>query len=51
MNLISREAEAALRMRALLDQHMEEGGGDVVEPGVRIDPAIADRLRAMGYLR
>jgi arylsulfatase A-like enzyme len=51
VNLISREAEAALRMRALLDQHLEEGGSGVVEPGVRIDPAIADRLRAMGYLR
>ena len=41
----------AARMRALLDAHLAEPGGGVVERGVRIDPGIADRLRAMGYLR
>ena len=38
-------------MRALLSAHLHEGAGHVVEKGVRIDPSIAERLRAMGYLR
>jgi hypothetical protein len=38
-------------MRALLDAHLAEGGDGVAESGVRIDPSIAERLRAMGYLR
>jgi len=51
VNLIAREAAEAARMRALLDAHQSEEGAGVVEKGVRIDPGIADRLRAMGYLR
>jgi len=50
-NLVTRELEAAHRMRALLEAHRAEGDGDVAERGVRIDPGIADKLRAMGYLR
>ena len=38
-------------VRALLERHLSEGSAGVVEKGVRIDPGIADRLRAMGYLR
>jgi hypothetical protein len=38
-------------MRALLRAHLAEGGDGVVERGLRIDPGVADRLRAMGYLR
>jgi hypothetical protein len=51
VNLVEREAAEAERMRALLDAHQTEEGAGVVEKGVRIDPGIADRLRAMGYLR
>ncbi len=38
-------------MAALLGAHLSEKGDGVVAKGVRIDPSIADRLRAMGYLR
>ena len=51
VNLIEREPSMAARMRTLLDAHLAEGGAGVVEKGVRVDPGIADRLRAMGYLR
>ncbi len=51
VNLITREGDQAARMRQLLDTHLEQSGPGVVEKGVRIDPSIADRLRAMGYLR
>jgi arylsulfatase A-like enzyme len=51
VNLIARETEQAERMRAKLDAHLEEGADGVVERDVRIDPGIAERLRAMGYLR
>ncbi len=50
-NLITREPAEAKRMAALLDAHLAGGHGDVVEKGVRIDPDIAERLRALGYLR
>ena len=50
---MTREVAEATRMSALLDAHLAErsGAGGVVEKGVRIDPKIAERLRAMGYLR
>jgi hypothetical protein len=38
-------------MRALLDEYLAEGNAGVVEKGVRIDPGIAGRLRAMDHLR
>ena len=50
-NLMVREIAEARRMAALLDAHVAEQDAGVVEKGVRIDPGIADRLRAMGYLR
>jgi choline-sulfatase len=51
VNLVAREPTEAGRMRNLLDAHLTDEGAGVVERGVRIDPGIADRLRAMGYLR
>ncbi|MBW2420405.1 MAG: sulfatase [Deltaproteobacteria bacterium] len=51
VNLVTREPAAVARMRAVFDRHEAEGSGSVAEKDVRIDPAIADRLRAMGYLR
>ena len=51
VNLVAREAAEAERLRELLDAHLAAGDAGVVEEGVRIDPGIAGRLRAMGYLR
>ncbi len=51
VNLMTREDDEAARMRQLLDTHLEQSVPGVVEKGVRIDPSIADSLRAMGYLR
>ena len=48
---MTREVAEAERMSALLDAHLAERDEAVVEKGVRIDPSIAERLRAMGYLR
>ncbi len=51
VDLLEREPEQAERMRALLDAYLAAGpADDVLEQGVRIDPSIAERLRAMGYL-
>jgi arylsulfatase A-like enzyme len=51
VNLIEREPEEAARMRALLDAQLARGRDpDVLDTDVRIDPSIAERLRAMGYL-
>jgi len=50
-NLVTREGIEAERLSALLDAHLAERDEGVVEKGVRIDPSIAERLRAMGYLR
>jgi len=51
-SLVTREPAQAERMSALLDaHHAQERKDGVVEKGVRIDPSIAERLRAMGYLR
>jgi hypothetical protein len=51
VNLLTREPTEAGRMRDLLENHLTQEGAGVVERGVRIDPGIADRLRAMGYLQ
>ena len=52
VNLIDREPAAASRMRAMMDRHLDGAvRANVLESGVRIDPSIADRLRAMGYLQ
>lgn len=51
VNLMTREAAKAERMRTRMDAHLAVRSGSVVEKGVRIDPSISERLRAMGYLR
>ncbi len=51
VNLITHEPAQAERMRALLDAYLSEGPlPDVSQPDVRIDPEIARKLRALGYL-
>jgi len=52
VNLIDLEPKAAQRMREMLDAKLAEGAAESVrESDVRIDPTIAERLRAMGYLQ
>ena len=51
VNLIDHEPAHARRLRALLDAHLAGQSAGVLDQGIRIDPAIAERLRAMGYLR
>ncbi len=51
VNLVTRQPAVAAHLRGLLDRHLAETRAGVVEKGVRIDPEIADRLRAMGYLQ
>ncbi len=52
MNLIGREPAQAERMRALLEDYLgAKPDEEVVERRVRINPNIANRLRALGYLQ
>jgi arylsulfatase A-like enzyme len=51
VNLIDLGSREVERMRSLLEQHLAREPADVREGGVRIDPSIEERLRAMGYLR
>jgi arylsulfatase A-like enzyme len=51
VNLIDLDSSEVERMRSLLEQHLAREPAEVREGGVRIDPSIAERLRAMGYLR
>jgi arylsulfatase A-like enzyme len=52
VNLIDLEKRRASQIQAKLDRHLAESPLEgVKEEGLRIDPEIADRLRAMGYLR
>ena len=51
VNLVRREPAQAARLRETLDHHLADAPADVRKQGVRIDPGIAERLRAMGYLR
>jgi hypothetical protein len=52
VDLVALEPAAAERMRAVLDSHWAAGSRpEARATGVRIDPAIAERLRAMGYLQ
>ncbi len=51
VDLIPHEPAQAARLRDALESHMATAPDDRVRAqGVRIDPAIADRLRAMGYV-
>jgi arylsulfatase A-like enzyme len=52
VDLSTLEPTRAAELRTRLDAYLSERPAlDVREEGVRIDPEIADRLRAMGYLR
>ncbi len=52
VNLVGRETEQALRWRAELDRYKRAGAvPGALATDVRIDPGIAERLRAMGYLQ
>jgi len=52
VNLIEIEPDAADRLRALLDaQHQRTPLPGAVRSDIRIDPQIADKLRALGYLQ
>jgi len=52
VNLIDREKEEAVRMRKIMDDHLATKPTEGVrEADVRIDPVIAEKLRAMGYLQ
>ncbi len=52
VNLIELEPEAAERLRAELDAYQQRASvPGVVRSGIRIDPQIADKLRALGYLQ
>jgi arylsulfatase A-like enzyme len=51
VNLIEREPQQAARMRAELDAYLAgKPAADVLATDVRIDPGIAEKLRAVGYL-
>ena len=46
------EPAAARRMRAILDSHLSvKARSDTRATNVRIDPKIAEQLRAVGYLQ
>jgi len=52
VDLIEIEPEAAGRLRTLLDAYQQRTPlPGVVRSGIRIDPQIADKLRALGYLQ
>jgi arylsulfatase A-like enzyme len=52
VNLVGREAAEAERLRGQLAEQIERPAEEGVRSrDVRIDPAIAERLRAMGYLQ
>jgi arylsulfatase A-like enzyme len=51
-NLVDLEPAMAARMRDALDSHLSvEARAEARDADVRIDPAIAERLRAVGYLQ
>jgi choline-sulfatase len=50
VNLVEIEPRQSALMRERLDRHLEVERPGVRETDVRIDPSIAERLRAMGYL-
>ena len=52
VNLVDFAPDAARRMRALLDAHLEaQSQPDTVRSDIRIDPVLAAKLRALGYGR
>ncbi len=52
VDLVEIEREQAARMRAVLDEHLAvEAVPGAVESDVRIDPGLAQKLRALGYMQ
>jgi arylsulfatase A-like enzyme len=52
VNLLELEPTEAQRMRALLAEHLARPPRETaVESGVRIDPEVAEKLRAVGYFQ
>jgi arylsulfatase A-like enzyme len=52
VNLIEREPATAARLRKEMDDYLAgEASEDALATDVRIDPGIAERLRAMGYMQ
>jgi hypothetical protein len=52
VDLIEIEPESADRLRALLDTYQQRASvPGAVRSGIRIDPKISDKLRALGYLQ
>ncbi len=52
VNLVEIEPAAAASLRELLDAYQERAPvPGAVRSDIRIDPQIADKLRALGYLR
>jgi arylsulfatase A-like enzyme len=52
VNLVDLEKRRATEIEVILDRHLAEAPlEEVKDEGLRIDPEIANRLRAMGYLR
>ena len=51
VNLAKRDPGEAARLRETLDAHLAGGEAGVRERGIRINPRIAEKLRAMGYLQ
>ena len=51
VDLAEKVPNEAARLRAVLDAHLAGGESGVREKGIRIDPGIAQKLRALGYLR
>jgi arylsulfatase A-like enzyme len=50
VDLVAMEPDAAARLRARLDAHRAGASDALRRTGVHIDPGIAERLRALGYL-
>ena len=52
VDLVDVEAQDAERLRAMLDAYQRRSPRpDTVRSEIRIDPGIAEKLRALGYLQ
>ena len=52
VNLVEIEHEQAERLRSALDEHLaQEPVAGAVEQDIRIDPGLAQKLRALGYMQ
>lgn len=51
VDLKDMESEEAARLREVFETHIAGGDAGVRARGIRIDPGIAEKLRALGYLQ